>query len=215
MKNLKKVLAVMTAVTAMAASTSAFAANIAEVKGGVTGTYAEGKLSVTTPAAADTTKGDMTLLVLTEGALADEAVADGEILYIDQGTAGFAGLGLKTDVLGAVTAADGHIIKVGYYDADGNFAIAQGYIKVSEDKPAVEYINLQLGDCADLNGTVDVSDVTAAVKHILGSPKLTGNYLIVGNADQDSNGAIDVSDVTAIVKHILGSPKLGTIQVEK
>lgn len=224
MKNFKKVLAVLTAVSAMAATTSAFAANVAEVTG-LTGTYAVpadsaaavNKLSVTVPTAATAGK-DVTLLVLTEGALADETVADSEILYIDQGIAGeteFADLGLKTDVISDVTTDAGHIIKIGYYDENGDFAIALGNIVVTEDVPDVEYITLQLGDCSDLGGVVNVADVTAAVKHILGSPKLTGNYLVVANADQDANGTVNVSDVTAIVKHILGTARLGTIEVVK
>ena len=174
MKNFKKVLAVLTAVSAMAASTSAFAANVPTVTGDVTATYAADdsgayKLNVTKPTAANTDAsnngGDMTLLVLKEGTTDD-------ILYIDQGTTDFTGLGLKTipvtvgedvvetEVIDIETTGDGHVIKVGYYDADGNFMIAKGYLTVAAEKPAGKQITIVWGD-VNADGAVSVLDVSA------------------------------------------------------
>lgn len=237
MKNFKKVLAVLTAVSAMAAQASAFAANEAAVSGGVAGTYAANedgayKLSVTTPAAAKAGK-DMTLLVLTEGALTDDlatenvdesAVADTEILYIDQGIAGtdnFADLGLKNEIINAVTTT-GHIVKVGYYDADGNFAIAEGTIAVTAiaDEPKVKTFKVVWGDTTGDN-KVDGLDSVAVLKSTVGISEsysikdtngetmsvsvgnpLYENGFIWGNVNNDE--VVDGLDSVAVLKATVG-----------
>jgi len=165
MKNLKKVLAVLTAVSAFAASTSVFAANVPTATGtgfdvsyeaDESGAY---KLNVSKPAAANTDAdnngGDMTLLVLKED-------TEDDILYIDQGTTDFTGLGLKTipvtdaetgdvvetEVIDIETVDEGHVIKVGYYDADGHFAIALGYLTIAAEQgeDPVVYVEWKYGN---------------------------------------------------------------------
>lgn len=221
MKNFKKVLAVMTAVSAMAATTSAFAANEAAVTGGVTGTYAANeagayKLTVATPATAKTGE-DMTLLVLTEGALTDEAVADSEILYIDQGIAGtdnFAGLGLKNEIINAVTTT-GHIIKIGYYDADGEFAIAEGTIAVTADAKTLTFA---WGDTT-LDGSIDASDALATFYYGAGDVRTYSQadsedsytvgetYGEIAWGDATLDGSIDASDALAMFYYGAGDAR--------
>ena len=203
MKNLKKVLAVLTAVSAMAAQVSAFAANEATVSGDITGTYAaneEGtyKLTVTTPTAAKADT-DMTLLVLDEDAN-PEAIADGDILYIDQGIVGtdnFANLGLKDEIINTETTT-GHIIKVGYYDAEGNFAIAEGTIAVVAATPDTITVEFKVGDVNKADG-VNSTDANYILSW------LTGGSASVGGDYDIGEGIVDTSNVTTIFGDVNGA----------
>lgn len=79
-------------------------------------------------------------------------------------------------------AAETEILQ-GYYDA----------LKAWVEEPFV------MGD-VNLDGEVNVSDVTALVSIILESTSSSQN---IGNADVNEDGAVNVSDVTALVSIIL------------
>ena len=161
MKNLKKVLAVMTAVASLCMSATAFAATgTVSSTQGLEGTYnwETGVLNITNNA--KVVEGDVvtdksnvkpntetTVLVLNAGAN-ETNVAEGDILYINQKNTGdnnaskdFADMGLKMPVdedstttpKAAVTnLKDGtYKVKVGYYTVDGSFAIANADLVVS------------------------------------------------------------------------------------
>ncbi|MBR4365877.1 MAG: CotH kinase family protein, partial [Bacteroidaceae bacterium] len=61
----------------------------------------------------------------------------------------------------------------------------------------------ELGD-ANMDGTVDISDVVLLVNYILGSTDTTAAYGVTTYADMNSDSLIDISDVVAIVNKILG-----------
>ena len=61
----------------------------------------------------------------------------------------------------------------------------------------------ELGD-ANMDGTVDISDVVLLVNYILGSTDTTAAYGVTTYADMNSDTLIDISDVVAIVNKILG-----------
>ena len=211
MKNMKKVLAVMTAVSAMAASTSAFAATTVgetDASSIITFTqaaYTEGVLSTGNSIAVDAmpagiVDGEVTLLVL-DYATVETAVADDDILYIDQGTYEnstnpFAGkaLGLKvSDIVAAAeaqfatdSAADetletktySYPVKLGYYDAD-DFAIATASIDVTvaKDASGETGVTVLWGD-VNKSGDVTVTDASAIVNALLGGTKTYGDFTI-------------------------------------
>ena len=55
---------------------------------------------------------------------------------------------------------------------------------------------------ANMDGFIDVSDVTALISYILGSE---GSPLSTANADLNGDGELDVSDVTALISLVLSS----------
>ncbi len=221
MKNIKKVLAVMTAVSAFAASTSAFAETTYKATAGVESTedlftYAqaeyneEGTLtagnSITVKDVPDgALSGEMTLLVLDHDAVLTN-VADGDILYIDQGTytaasgetaatnPEFVGkaLGLKVDdLLKAVDTTKAGVysypVKVGYYttpteeDPDG-FAIADGNIVITvsevqgEEKKTVTVVWGNID--GDAEGKITTSDAADILTYVANGAAGTGYFPI-------------------------------------
>ena len=173
MRNFKKVMALAISAAALATSVSAFA-ELDYAVDGLTGAYdaATNSLSLTVDGAA----GDKTVLVLANGVAAADATGD-DILYINQYTAdetAYAAMGLKgTDAL----PAGEYAIKIGYTDANGDFAIADGKIVVTEktvDEP--KYITVLWGDI-DGDTEITVLDASAVVSAVLGSPEAT-DYVV-------------------------------------
>ena len=169
MRNFKKVMALAISAAALATSVSAFAELEYNVEG-LTGAYeaATNSLSLTVDGAA----GDKTVLVLANGVAAADATGD-DILYINQYTAdetAYAAMGLKgTDAL----PAGEYAIKIGYTDANGDFAIADGKIVVTEktvDEP--KYITVLWGD-VDSNGAVTGLDAAKIFNVVLGGTEDT------------------------------------------
>lgn len=135
MKNLKKVLAVMTAVASLCMSATAFAATgTVSEDGGLSGSFDwdTSTLSIVN-GATPKANSETTILVLDKDAN-DTNVAEGDILYINQKNTSegkdFSNMGLKlTDVQ---NLADGeYIVKVGYYPVEGEFTIATAKLTVS------------------------------------------------------------------------------------
>ncbi len=220
MKNVKKVLAVMTAAASLMMSGSALAANQVSFTAGSTstgfnGSYADGKFTVSaTPTVAAGT--EMTLLILREGTNLND-IKNADILYIDQATEGttgaFSGMGLATDIAEEVTTGDGHLVRLGYYYDDTTsrkFGIAEGRLKVS----AAGGVKVLWGDVTG-NGEVDASDASAIVTALLGGNKVhgertIGTEYITGRlwGDVTDNGEVDASDASAIVTALLGGNKV-------
>ncbi len=172
MKNLKKVLAVMTAVASLCMSATAFAAtgNVTSEKK-LTGEF-NWDTSTLTINNGNAVKADSetTILVLDKGAN-DTDVKEKDILYINQKNTSegkdFAGMGLKlTDIQ---NLADGdYIIKVGYYPTEGNFTIADAILTVSSGTtPADKTITIKLGDFngdGEFTGTDALYALKAAIE---------------------------------------------------
>lgn len=188
MKNFKKALAILTAVSSFAASSSAFAA--VSVSDSSFASYANGKLSVIVPTGVKSGT-EMTLVVLKEGAEVAKTdndgqptgeytytVTDSNILYIDQQTQGttgaFQGMGMKdANFESTTTSGNGHIVRLGYYDDAGEFQIAKAYVTVGSDAKTVKMVygnidcdaetKLNAADCiAVLRATVDTDKVFGA-----------------------------------------------------
>ena len=151
MKNLKKVLAVMTAVASLCMSATAFAATgTVSEDGGLSGSFDwdTSTLSIVN-GATPKANSETTILVLDKDAN-DTNVAEGDILYINQKNTSegkdFSNMGLKlTDVQ---NLADGeYIVKVGYYPVEGEFTIAPAKLTVSSGTtPGEKTITIKLGD---------------------------------------------------------------------
>ena len=215
MKNFKKVLAVMTAVASMCMSASAFAAVegsfVTPETNGVSGTfdYTNSTFTITSPAST----GEVTILVLNPN-VNDTNVQSGDIRYINQATGGnFGTMGLKLNPAVGETPAETNLpvgeypVKVGYYKADGSFAIATATLKV-EDVNNKKTLNLKWGDVT-LDGSVDVSDALAALYLANGDARkytdaATSAEYTVGTSygafkwgDVTCDGSVDVSDALA------------------
>ena len=205
MRNFKKVMALALSTAAIATSVSA--AELEYAIDGLTGSYdaTANALTLTVDGAA----GDKTVLVLDNG-VADTAATGEDILYINQYTAdetAFSAMGLK----GASLAVGTYAVKVGYEDANGDFAIANGTIVVSEKQDqGPKYIEVLWGDI-DSDGAVAGLDASAVVNVLLGGVEETaytigevvpGTEVIWG--DIDSDGAVAGLDASAIVNVLLG-----------
>ena len=194
MKNLKKVLAVMTAVASLCMSATAFAATgTVSSEKSLTGEF-NWDTSTLTINNGNAVKADSetTILVLDKDAN-DTNVAEQDILYINQkntseGT-NFAGMGLKlTDIQ---NLADGdYIIKVGYYPTEGNFTIADAILTVSSGTtPGEKTITIKLGDFNG-DGRLTGSDLMYSLRASVG--KL------------DACTLKDVTDTSKIVNAAMG-----------
>ena len=200
MKNLKKVLAVMTSVAALCTSMSAFAA------GATTYGQTEGKtgdISVfsftydgtanainnitLTEAVAD---GDVTLLVVKPG-VQRQNVTQSDIWYIDQ-TTKTAGFGtIARGLLDSITFTDEEKsattattktapVYVGYKNAAGEFAIAEAAVSATYTPETQETtITVKWGDI-NRDGSITDADAMAAIYGSLGVGK-TYNGFTVGS----------------------------------
>lgn len=185
--------AAVTAVTA-AVATSAMAA---DVTGDLAGTYADGKLSLTTELS-----GTATVLVLKPNTSTTSVSAD-DILYIDQVEDGnFGVMGLK----GA--PSDENEADLGTYNVlvgscvNDEFVVKTGSFRLGS-------ASVLIGD-ATQDGAIDLDDATAVVKHYMEMNELTEDALLAADANGD-NG-VDLDDATCIVKYYMelsGSGNVG------
>jgi uncharacterized protein YuzE len=168
MRNFKKVMALAISTAAIASSVSAFAATEYSVTG-LNGAYDADANALTLTV--DGASGDKTVLVLDNGVV-DTAATGEDILYINQYTASetaFAAMGLKGETALAVGT---YAVKIGYTDANGDFAIADGYIEVTEKQDEQKFIEVVWGDI-DSNGEVAPLDAGKLVSVILGGTEET------------------------------------------
>ena len=202
MRNFKKVMALAISAAALATSVSAFAELEYNVEG-LTGAYeaATNSLSLTVDGAA----GDKTVLVLANGVAAADATGD-DILYINQYTAdetAYTAMGLKgTDAL----PAGEYAIKIGYTDANGDFAIAEGKIVVAEGE---EPIKILYGDVNyDESVTVDDASLIAQVAAGL----VTFDDAKKKAADVNDDTSITVDDASLVAQKAAGLLELFPVE---
>lgn len=168
MRNFKKVMALAISTAAIASSVSAFAATEYSVTG-LNGTYDADANALTL--IVDGASGDKTVLVLDNGVV-DTAATGEDILYINQYTASetaFTAMGLKGET---ALAAGTYAVKIGYTDANGDFAIANGSIVV-EEKEDGQKITLVYGDVTADNAA-DAQDAAAVLSAAVGGPVKAG-----------------------------------------
>lgn len=217
MRNFKKVMALAVSVAAVCASASAFAAVEYNVEGDVTGTYDEvaNALSLNV----DGATGDKTVLVLDKGVEATAATG-ADILYINQYTeseTAYTSMKLK----GETALEPGtYAVKIGYTDANGDFAIANASIVVAEKQPEEQFVTIELWGDIDSNGAVASLDAAKIVSVLLGGTEETeytigevvpGTEVIWG--DIDSNGAVASLDAAKIVSVLLGGTEETTYTI--
>ena len=206
MRNFKKVMALAISTAAIASSVSAFAATEYNVTG-LNGAYDADANALTLNV--DGASGDKTVLVLDNGVV-DTAATGEDILYINQYTASetaFAAMGLKGET---ALAAGTYAVKIGYTDANGDFAIANGYIEVTEKEDEQKFIEVVWGD-VDSSGDVSGLDTAKVVTVVLGGSEETeytigevvpGTEIIWG--DVDTSGDVSGLDAAKIVTVVLG-----------
>ena len=214
MKNLKKALAVATAIAAMSMSMTALAATTYTPSGDLAFTYdqAANTVSVTASALAGA-KADteMTLVVLDKET--DETnVQAANILYIDQETAGtadaFQAMGLK-----AASLADGaYKVKLGYTNAEDVFSIASGTLTVATTADGTK-VTIKWGD-VNADGDADTLDATAVISAYVGgtrtfADKYTWNEMFgdIKWGDVNADGDADTLDATAIISAYVGGTR--------
>ena len=197
MKNLRKALAAVIALTVMSVSASAFAEISATGafddggRGAVTANY-DNIASNTVVATVDTTKAttgtQMTFLVLDNGTDVTD-IDEGDILYIDQkeltaGSNSFTGVINLARVSGAAVGATelpagSYPIRVGYYyDNNGvqTFGLASATMVVEEASSGTT-VTIVWGDI-NMNGSVDPMDALAALQGAVGTYKTYGDYTV-------------------------------------
>lgn len=174
--------AAVTAVTAAVATT----AMAADVTGGqLTGTYADGQLTLT-----GLTDKAETVLVLKAGT-DTKAVKDADILYVNQdefSTIKLMGAPSEEDAAGA-------IVLVGYTDDNGQFAILQG--KIGGGASAL------IGD-VNLDEDISLADATAIVLHYTETKLITDEGAKLA-ADTNADEDITLADATCIVNYYVGN----------
>lgn len=183
MKKFTKLFLTCAAVTAVTAAVATTAMAAVDVTGGeLTGTYADGQLSLT----GLTEKAETVLVLKAEADV--KAVKDEDILYVNQDeftTIKLLGAPSEEDVQGA-------IVLVGYYDENDKFGILSGKIGGS---------GVLIGD-ADQDTYIDGSDAAEILKYKAGLLTLEGDALEAADADQDTY--VDGSDAAEILKYKAG-----------
>lgn len=184
MKKFTKLFLTCAAVTAVTAAVATTAMAAVDVTGGeLTGTYADGQLSLT-----GLTEKAETVLVLKADADV-KAVKDEDILYVNQDeftTIKLLGAPSEEDVQGA-------IVLVGYYDENDKFGILSGKIGGSNEEVLV-------GD-ADGSDDITTKDATGILKYASSSGQDGIEAEYVERAAY-SNGDYDVTtkDATFVLK---------------
>ena len=184
MKNLKKVLAVMTAVASLCMSATAFAAEgSVSSSQDLAGTYdvATNVLNITNNnnVLADS---ETTILVLTGELTDDEAanVTEGKIMYINQQNTttdgkNFTGMGLKLPAGSETLGVGSYPVKVGCYNATtGGFEIKNATLEVTDGGASIK---IKWGDI-NLSGAVDVNDASTILDSMIGGNKKFGDHTI-------------------------------------
>ena len=159
------------AVGAAAAMSMAMCVNVfaeSEVKNADKASYATGAATYSeTITAKDGTQ--MTVVVFKKVDTA-ETVSNTNIEYINQDTANaslYAGMKTKNDLLavgedGSATYAGDYIIRVGYYDAEGTWRLAQGSFTVGTKPNDKKKHTFNWGDIT-LDGAINAADALAAL----------------------------------------------------
>ena len=176
------------AVGAAAAMSMAMCVNVfaeSEVKNADKAGYATGAATYSeTITAKDGTQ--MTVLVFKKVDTA-ETVSNANIEYINQDTANaslYAGMKTKNDLLavgedGTATYAGDYIIRVGYYDAEGTWRLAQGSFTVDTKQEATgTTITVKWGDITG-DDNINSSDAIAALRNFAG---LAESYTVNGTS---------------------------------
>lgn len=227
MKNLRKVLATITAISAICMSASAFAETTvtgAFDKAAVTGDYSQVVSANTVTATVNTslaTTGTQMTFVIMDADANELNLAAADILYIDQkeltaGSNSFTGVINPARITGATdsTIPDGsYIIKLGYTDGNGDFQIAKATMVV-ETTSAGQTVTVRWGDIT-LDGAIDGSDSLAVMYFMVDDIKsypaaatesLEANQFTVGSTvdsirwgDVTLDGSVDGSDPLAIM----------------
>lgn len=181
-KSMKKFIVACAAVSAItaAAGMSAMAAEYNAENNSVA-------ITVPAEAAVDTQK---TILVIPQDK--ETSVTDADIYYINQD----ADLG-TTALLKGDSLADGtYVVKIGYYKADGTFAIANDSFTVGNDTPVKTIL---IGD-VDLNKRITTNDASKILAHTSKVETLTGDPEIAARKC-DGNERITANDASEILKY--------------
>jgi len=117
---------------------------------------------------------------------------------------------LAQDNEGNATYAGDYVIRVGYYDANNAWQIAEGTFTVVT-KVTDTGRELQLGDVNFIDG-IGTPDINAILNHMTGLTLLTGDAKIVADANQIDD--IGTPDINAILNHMTGLTLLGKITVK-
>jgi hypothetical protein len=195
MKNsIKKFVLACAAVTAVTAvSATAMAADLGTVS------YDDANNNVTITLPADVkADAEATVLVLNKGVTLETLANDSDILYVNQATGGdFDGDETTTEVLKLLNVdgglADGtYAVEVGYYNADGNFQIAEGTFTLG-----AAYTKGDVNDDTYING----SDAAAVIDEFLTPGTLTDTQKLA--ADVNGDGMYNGTDAAAIIDYFL------------
>ena len=203
------------AVGAAAAMSMAMCVNVfaeSEVKNADKASYATGAATYSeTITAKDGTQ--MTVLVFKKVDTA-ETVSNANIEYINQDTANaslYAGMKTKNDLLavgedGTATYAGDYIIRVGYYDAEGTWRLAQGSFTV-DTKAIGTKITLSYGD-VNGNDEIEPLDVSLLLQRSIGlvtAFKDTLNRTIPDKVgDVNGNDELEPLDVSLLLQKSIG-----------
>lgn len=186
MKNLKKMLAVVTAISTMLVSVPAFAALDLSEKDAVIDTFTCTGEDTTSPsvtasiAASAVDGGEMTFLILNDGAVVQSIQAE-DILYINQHTVstdgtsftGVINLDRVGDNLTALPVGE-YPVRIGYNSkTTGEFAIAEATLKVEEDSAGGTTIEFIWGD-VNASGAVTLADSADILGIFTGYPAKVG-----------------------------------------
>ena len=198
MKNLKKVLAVVTAISAMLASVPAFAALDLNEKDAVIDTFTCTGADTTSPsvtagvAANAVDGGEMTFLILNDGAVVQD-IQEEDILYIDQHTVsddgtsftGVINLARVGENLSALPVGE-YPVRIGYNSkATGAFAIAAATLKVEEDSTG-RVVSFILGDVNGADGC-NLADANYIIARLSGASASVGGVYSIGQVVADIN----------------------------
>ena len=186
MKNLKKMLAVVTAISTMLVSVPAFAALDLSEKDAVIDTFTCTGEDTTSPsvtasvAASAVDGGEMTFLILNDGAVVQSIQAE-DILYINQHTVstdgtsftGVINLDRVGDNLTALPVGE-YPVRIGYNSkTTGEFAIAEATLKVEEDSAGGTTITIVWGDVNN-DESADATDAADILGTLIGYPVKVG-----------------------------------------
>ena len=234
MKNLKKMLAVVTAISAMLASVPAFAALDLSEKDAVIDTFTCTGEDTTSPsvtasvAASAVDGGEMTFLILNDGAVVQSIQAE-DILYINQHTVstdgtsftGVINLDRVGDNLTALPVGE-YPVRIGYNSkTTGEFAIAEATLKVEEDSAGGTTITIKWGDTTGDN-SIDSEDALAVLLYYVGTANkytVSGQEATVGSdfagykwGDTTGDNSVDSEDALAVLLYYVGTANQYTVK---
>jgi hypothetical protein len=191
MKNLKKIVAVLLSMTAIA-STTAFAATEATYEDGTASlVLAEGDI---TAAAND----QLTVVIVPKAA---ESINSGNIYYINQGAFGeeFAAILADMKVKDGYDETAEYEVRIGGTKVNGEYDVVRFDIAVEEDEVII------YGDVNN-TGVVDAGDATWVLKKVatpsIVTPVEEAGKNIISYGDVNKSGGIDAGDATWVLKKV-------------